>query len=198
MVTLIHQDFAMAAVGEPVSCWDAVSAVRWPWQGEQLFSVEKKLLGAKTDLKLSVTGSRVFAPRVHSRCLRFLFSILAWLFHHLFGLFFLHALCHADPSLAAGYPCGGAGQSWRCLRSQGGQELPRTTSQSLSWPAQCLALSSQLPGLGFLQASLLTFHTFKESSAAPFFSYCISCSIKAICSPFCIQSLHSSHLLHFC
>lgn len=66
-------------------------------------------------------------------------------------------------------PVVGLGTASAVSGARGGQELPRTTSQSLGWVMQCPALSSQLPGLGFLQASLLTIHTFKESSAAPFF-----------------------------
>lgn len=66
-------------------------------------------------------------------------------------------------------PVVGLGRAGAVLGARGGQELPRTSSQSLGWAMQCPALISQFLGLGFLQASLLTFHTFKESSAAPFF-----------------------------
>lgn len=65
----------MAAVGKPVSCLVAVCTVRWPWQGEWLFSTEKKLLGAKRDLKLSVTGSRVFALKFIPAAFAFYFSL---------------------------------------------------------------------------------------------------------------------------
>lgn len=125
-------------------------------------------------------------------------SILAWLFHHLFGLFFLHAACHADPSLAAGCPCGGAGHSQCCLGSQGGAGAPQDHQPEprLGNAVPCTQLPAPRPWLspGFPTDDS---HLQRELCCS-IFSYCISCSIKAICSSFCIQSLHSSHLLHFC
>lgn len=58
-----------------MSCLVAVCTVIWPWKREQLFSMEKKLLGAKRDLKLSVTGSRVFAPEFIPAAFAFYFSL---------------------------------------------------------------------------------------------------------------------------
>lgn len=90
MFTLIRQDFAPAAagVGEPASCSDAVRVMRWPWQGELLFSVENKLFGAKRGFKPLYERIKSLCPGFHSRCLRFLF----W-----FGFFSIFLGCSLFP-----------------------------------------------------------------------------------------------------
>lgn len=121
----------------PASCPRAIGAMRWPWQGEPLFSVEKKLFGAKRGFKPLYERIKSLCPGFHSPCLRllFFFFFLAWLF--LPSLWAVFRVSRRQPSPAAGCPRGGAGHSPGAWHGRwGGRELP-SLGRAMRRPAPC-------------------------------------------------------------
>lgn len=65
-------------------------------------------------------------------------------------------------------PVVGLGRAAAVLGTRGARSSPGPPARA-SAGQSVPSIELPAPGLGFLQASPLTFHTFKESSAAPFF-----------------------------